>query len=85
MRQALSNRNRELFYLVVVGLLTAIGFAAVYIADKSRISGASLTYAVFFFALRRGIFNSPITQSEARSAIMGNVAPCPLCPRSPPR
>jgi cell division protein FtsW (lipid II flippase) len=47
----LSNRNRELVYLVVVGILTAIGFAAVYIADKSRISSASLTYAVFFFAL----------------------------------
>jgi cell division protein FtsW (lipid II flippase) len=31
--------------------LTGIGFASVYIADKARISGASLTYAVFFFAL----------------------------------
>jgi cell division protein FtsW (lipid II flippase) len=47
----LSNRNRELLYLIVVGILTAIGFAAVYIADKSRISTASLTYAVFFFGL----------------------------------
>jgi cell division protein FtsW (lipid II flippase) len=34
-----------------VGLLTAAGFASVYIADKSRISGGSLTYALFFFAL----------------------------------
>jgi cell division protein FtsW (lipid II flippase) len=47
----LSNRNRELFYLVVVGILTSVGFAAVYIADQARISGASLTYAVFFLAL----------------------------------
>ncbi len=31
--------------------MTAIGFAAVYIAGKSHISGASLTYAAFFFAL----------------------------------
>ena len=34
----LTNRNRELLYLIVVGLLTAVGFASVYIADKSRIS-----------------------------------------------
>jgi cell division protein FtsW (lipid II flippase) len=47
----LSYRNRELAYLVVVGLLTGIGFAAVYIAGSSEISGASLTYAAFFFAL----------------------------------
>ena len=32
-------------------MLTGIGFASVYIARKSHISGASLTYAVFFFAL----------------------------------
>ena len=31
--------------------MTAIGFAAVYIAGSSDISGASLTYAAFFFAL----------------------------------
>jgi cell division protein FtsW (lipid II flippase) len=36
---------------VVVGIITGVGFASVYIADKERISGASLTYAVFFFAL----------------------------------
>jgi cell division protein FtsW (lipid II flippase) len=34
-----------------VGVLTAIGFASVYISRKSHISTASLTYAVFFFAL----------------------------------
>ena len=32
-------------------MLTAIGFATVYIALKSQISGGSLGYAVFFFAL----------------------------------
>ncbi|HET8529062.1 MAG TPA: FtsW/RodA/SpoVE family cell cycle protein [Gaiellaceae bacterium] len=47
----MSLRNRELFYLVVVGILTGVGFASVYIASKSQVSGASLTYAVFFFAL----------------------------------
>jgi cell division protein FtsW (lipid II flippase) len=47
----LSYRNRELLYLVIVGILTAVGFAAVYIARQSHVSGASLTYAVFFFAL----------------------------------
>jgi cell division protein FtsW (lipid II flippase) len=34
-----------------VGVLTAIGFASVYISRQSHISTASLTYAVFFFAL----------------------------------
>ena len=44
---ALSFRNRELLNLIAVGLLTAIGFASVYIAGSSRrrsIAG-SLTYA----------------------------------------
>lgn len=48
---ALSPRNRELFYLVVVGVLTGIGFASVYIASEQNVSAASLTYAAFFFAL----------------------------------
>jgi len=47
----LSARNRELAYLVVVGVLTAIGFSSVYIARQSHVSAASLTYALFFFAL----------------------------------
>jgi cell division protein FtsW (lipid II flippase) len=34
-----------------VGLLTAVGFASVYIARQDVISTASLTYAGFFFAL----------------------------------
>jgi cell division protein FtsW (lipid II flippase) len=44
-------RNRELANLVVVGLLTAIGFASVYIARQAVVSTASLAYAGFFFAL----------------------------------
>jgi cell division protein FtsW (lipid II flippase) len=48
---ALSLRNRELVALLAVGALTAIGFASVYIAQKSHISSGSLTYAGFFFAL----------------------------------
>ena len=47
----MSLRNRELVNLFAVGLLTAVGFASVYIAEQSKISGASLTYAVFFLAL----------------------------------
>lgn len=47
----LNLRNRELAALLVVGVLTAIGFASVYIALKSQISGGSLGYAVFFFGL----------------------------------
>jgi cell division protein FtsW (lipid II flippase) len=46
-----TNRNRELAYLIGAGVLTGVGFASVYIARKSEISSASLTYAAFFFAL----------------------------------
>jgi len=44
-------RNRELANLVVVGVLTALGFASVYIARQEVVSTASLSYAGFFFAL----------------------------------
>jgi cell division protein FtsW (lipid II flippase) len=44
-------RNRELLNLVVVGMLTALGFASVYIARQSVVSTASLSYAAFFFGL----------------------------------
>jgi len=47
----LSYRNRELLTLVVVGGLTAIGFASVYISLEAQISSGSLGYAVFFFGL----------------------------------
>src|SRR2546423_5690448 len=38
-------------FLIVVGLLTAVGFGSVYIARQEVVSTASLTYAGFFFAL----------------------------------
>ena len=44
-------RNRELAALLTVGLLTAMGFATVYIALSSKISTGSLGYALFFFGL----------------------------------
>ena len=44
-------RNRELFYLAVVGVMTGLGFASVYIARQSLVSWGSLTYALFFFGL----------------------------------
>jgi cell division protein FtsW (lipid II flippase) len=46
-----SARNRELFYLGVVGVLTGLGFASVYIARQSLVSWGSLSYALFFFGL----------------------------------
>jgi cell division protein FtsW (lipid II flippase) len=48
---AVTLRNRELAALLTVGVLTAIGFATVYIALKSQVSNGSLGYAVFFFGL----------------------------------
>jgi cell division protein FtsW (lipid II flippase) len=47
----LGPRNRELFYLLAVGVLTGLGFASVYIARQSLVSWGSLGYAIFFFAL----------------------------------
>jgi len=47
-------RNRELANLIVVGLLTAIGFASVYIARQAVVSTGSLAYAGFFFVLYLG-------------------------------
>ena len=44
-------RNRELANLLLVGLLTATGFASVYIARQDVVSTASLSYAAFFLAL----------------------------------
>ncbi len=47
----MSARNRELLNLIVVGMLTAFGFASVYIARQEVVSTASLSYAGFFLAL----------------------------------
>jgi cell division protein FtsW (lipid II flippase) len=44
-------RNRELFNLVVVGLITGIGFASVYIAHQAEVSAGSLSYALLFLGL----------------------------------
>jgi cell division protein FtsW (lipid II flippase) len=47
----MSYRNRELMSLAVVAVITCLGFASVYIARQDVISGASLTYGVFFLCL----------------------------------
>ena len=47
----MSHRNRELATLLAVAVLTAIGFASVYIARQAEISAGSLGYAVFFLAV----------------------------------
>jgi cell division protein FtsW (lipid II flippase) len=47
----MTERNRELGYLIAVGALTGIGFASVYIARQSVVSWGSLTYAGLFVAL----------------------------------
>ena len=49
----MSLRNRELLNLIAVGLLTAIGFASVYIAgsEPSEVDAGSLTYAGIFMGL----------------------------------
>jgi cell division protein FtsW (lipid II flippase) len=44
-------RNKELLSLVVVGALTAIGFASVYMARESVISTGSLSYAAILLGL----------------------------------
>ena len=46
-----SARLRELVNLVMVGVLTAVGFASVYTARENQISSTSLVYAGFFLAL----------------------------------
>jgi cell division protein FtsW (lipid II flippase) len=46
-----SARTRELGILILVGLITATGFASVYIARQNELSPGSLSYAGFFFAL----------------------------------
>ena len=47
----MSARNRELANLIVVGTITALGFASVYIARQSVVSTGSLAYALIFLAL----------------------------------
>ncbi len=47
----MSYRNRELVNLVVVAVITGLGFASVYIARQDIVSTGSLSYALFFFAI----------------------------------
>jgi cell division protein FtsW (lipid II flippase) len=49
----MTERNRELLNLLVVGMVTGVGFAAVYLAsqDVPEFSTTSLSYAAFFLAL----------------------------------
>jgi len=47
----MSYRNRELANLLVVAIITGLGFASVYIARQDVVSTGSLSYAFFFFAL----------------------------------
>ena len=47
----MSARTRELTTLILVGLITATGFASVYIARQNELSPGSLSYAGIFFAL----------------------------------
>jgi len=47
----MTERNRELTYLLAVGALTGVGFASVYIARQSVVSWGSLTYAGIFVGL----------------------------------
>jgi cell division protein FtsW (lipid II flippase) len=47
----MSYRNRELVNLVVVAVITGLGFASVYIARQDVVSTGSLSYALFFFAI----------------------------------
>jgi cell division protein FtsW (lipid II flippase) len=46
-----TERNKELLYLVAVSGLTVVGFASVYIARRAVISWDSLGYAAFFIVL----------------------------------
>lgn len=47
----MSLRNRELLNLLAVGVLTAAGFASVYIARQEVVSAGSLSYAAFLVGL----------------------------------
>ena len=47
----MSARNRELLNLIVVGMLTGLGFASVYIARQDQLSTTSLSYAGYFLGL----------------------------------
>ncbi len=47
----MSYRNRELASLIVVAVITGLGFASVYIARQEVVSASSLTYGIVFCCL----------------------------------
>ena len=47
----MSARTRELFSLIVVGVLVGTAFASVYIARQEVVSTESLSYGLFFLGL----------------------------------
>ncbi|HZM18297.1 MAG TPA: hypothetical protein VFB87_02685, partial [Gaiellaceae bacterium] len=47
----MSARTRELFSLIMVGVLVGTAFASVYIARQEVVSTESLSYALFFLGL----------------------------------
>ena len=68
---SLRPRNRELLYLLPVGVLTGTGFASVYIARQSFASWGSVGYALFFptfstFLGRPGIWLEDVFVRPAR-------------------
>jgi cell division protein FtsW (lipid II flippase) len=56
----MSARNRELANLVAVGILTALGFASVYIARQDVISAGSISYALIFLGLYLAAFSATL-------------------------
>jgi cell division protein FtsW (lipid II flippase) len=44
-------RNRELFYLIPVGLLVTAGFTAVFITESNQLGNLSILYGGYFLAL----------------------------------
>ena len=71
----MTERNRELGYLLAVGVLTGLGFASVYIARQAVVSWGSLSYALLFIALylaahvvarRDGAERRPVPAADGR-------------------
>ena len=72
----MSLRNRELFNLLVVGVLTGIGFASVYIAQQAEVSTG--------VALLRARSSSPSTSRRTSSPATPSRTPIRTCSRSRP-
>ena len=70
---ALSFRTRELLNLVTVGLLTAMGFASVYIGRSDLVSAESLVYGAFWLGLTIPYGIEPIVWMLGYFAVVGNI------------